>query len=623
MAFIGLLKSYFEILKNPFGIPEATFFEEVLEPRKMKFRHKVVAWFKTCYDMFDFADIDFEFILFTLLLVVLAYYLMRRIRFRNIYYRYVLGIPVMEEAAIPGSTLKPIAGLPSFQISLRKRSTFYSEHIGYAVRIGERTLVTPAHVWEKFRGDPYVELMGAKQSALVAYREPRSAKFLQDLVFVNIDAKTFSYIGSTKAEFEDKTHSMMNVSIAGPKGQTAGFVKPTDTFQYMYQYNGTTLPGYSGAPYYVGSRVYGIHLWSAADGTPKNYGHDAAYVKIEFDNLVTGEASQDERYDPERNAKYVADDYVSKKDIARQKAAVELFKKAFARGNLWADEMDEESSLTTDQAHVLSQFSKLKSEEAQQLVKILQGTATVQQQDNDGEEVEVACNSVIEQVEDNMLGQVAAVIAGAMENIDERFVKMEGKLQTVQADLIPLADRLAVVEQHAALIKPMQSQVDHVKALATQAYEEVREIRKVPLKAGKTTTPKPAPRSISPTVQFTEDKSAVKMVYCPIEGCNRLFMDMSAAQQHAATAPKHQDVKMVTESIKPEFIRVINRGQRNPIMVKAESAWKSDFTSGIKVKKANDFLGHRGKSPRRRSPNLTSILTQWPGKIAFINAQRK
>lgn len=55
--------------------------------------------------------------------------------------------------------------------------------------------------------------------------------------------------------------------------QTMGMVQPYDAFGYV-TYSGSTIQGFSGAPYYLGNTVLGMHIGSQA----QNLGYDGSYL---------------------------------------------------------------------------------------------------------------------------------------------------------------------------------------------------------------------------------------------------------------------------------------------------------------------------------------------------------
>lgn len=71
----------------------------------------------------------------------------------------------------------------------------------------------------------------------------------------------------------DDTFEM--VTISGGSKSSVGPLRPNRDFG-MLSYEGSTTNGFSGAPYYCGNRVYGIHIGHSS----VNYGYEIGYVEL-------------------------------------------------------------------------------------------------------------------------------------------------------------------------------------------------------------------------------------------------------------------------------------------------------------------------------------------------------
>ncbi|UXD80001.1 hypothetical protein [Lasius neglectus virus 5] len=111
-----------------------------------------------------------------------------------------------------------------------------------------------------------------------------------------------------KHEVTDNSGLFTNVSAWG--NSSMGLVKPHDAFGFVY-YSGSTTGGFSGAPYYVGNKVYGMHL----GGGGGNMGYDAAYISMliitdqeDSDDYIMQQIMNYSKYEVERSP-YDPDEY--------------------------------------------------------------------------------------------------------------------------------------------------------------------------------------------------------------------------------------------------------------------------------------------------------------------------
>lgn len=90
----------------------------------------------------------------------------------------------------------------------------------------------------------------------------------------------FSKLGLTSAQLNSSLLSRDMASYGQIVGtlkeqQSYGLIKSMSAFGYV-TYSGSTLAGFSGAPYYMGNRVLGMHIGAHGD----NMGYDSGYMAI-------------------------------------------------------------------------------------------------------------------------------------------------------------------------------------------------------------------------------------------------------------------------------------------------------------------------------------------------------
>lgn len=90
-----------------------------------------------------------------------------------------------------------------------------------------------------------------------------------------------------------KSGLLVQVSALGKR--SCGFLKTFEQFGFC-EYQGSTIKGFSGAPYFMNNQVYGMHL----GGAVSNLGYEAAFL----DALLVNE---EKVYDPEDSGEFIMD----------------------------------------------------------------------------------------------------------------------------------------------------------------------------------------------------------------------------------------------------------------------------------------------------------------------------
>lgn len=157
------------------------------------------------------------------------------------------------EAMRPGSKFID-KQIPAFQVEIYDSGLLYSTFVGYGVRIGNY-LVVPTHVHVCIRGE--MLLSTAKNSLVLSSSAIRSRLHSDTLYFPLTDTQ-WSGMGVQKATVPKNTVKTVLVSCAGREGVSSGMLLQTSMVG-IYSYTGSTIPGMSGAAYYAGNLVHGIH----------------------------------------------------------------------------------------------------------------------------------------------------------------------------------------------------------------------------------------------------------------------------------------------------------------------------------------------------------------------------
>lgn len=144
--------------------------------------------------------------------------------------------------------------------------------LGVAVRFPLNMLVAPDHVLCDIDSEDKMAFGSQKPFSL---RGKVRIPLATDLVGIILTEAEFSRIGVAECHVGHIQDTGAMVSIVGPdsKGTVAAMSNDKTQFGRVI-YNGTTLAGYSGAPYMSGNRVVGLHQL----GGPVNSGFSASFV---------------------------------------------------------------------------------------------------------------------------------------------------------------------------------------------------------------------------------------------------------------------------------------------------------------------------------------------------------
>lgn len=189
------------------------------------------------------------------------------------------------EARVPGSEF--VRGLPpKSQVEILAISMFSSKVVGYGARF-RNALVVPRHVVDNIRGYD------------IGVRGPNMTHILTEDCIPSIMASDLIYYRFSNEFWSKMGVGVMNsvtvgvrsaARISGPEGISSGWVAKRPEVG-MLQYTGSTDFGYSGALYFHGNVVYGMHTGSL-DGV--NSGYSSELIEMEVNKIVPEISTPDE-----------------------------------------------------------------------------------------------------------------------------------------------------------------------------------------------------------------------------------------------------------------------------------------------------------------------------------------
>lgn len=218
------------------------------------------------------------------------------------------------ESLITGSNFMP-GVLPECQVEILDAGILSDKFVGYGVRV-EDTLVVPIHVIE--RVDNLI-LRGKKSSACVP-KVYQSSLIVTDLAYLPLDASVWAELGTAKARISgDEAYTVLH--CIGRDGKSMGMARRS-TLLGMLVYEGSTLPGMSGAAYFRGQSVVGIHN-GVING--QNTGYSIVVAAFEIKRMMQGESKKNNTIVMEREVKskvkYSPTGEKGSKDDAKEKLA--------------------------------------------------------------------------------------------------------------------------------------------------------------------------------------------------------------------------------------------------------------------------------------------------------------
>lgn len=188
---------------------------------------------------------------------------------------------VQLEAMQPGSVFTP-AKIPECQVQVLIPGLLFDVHQGYGTRIGEY-LVTNAHV---IAGFPELVLRGPSGKKLMISPSFVRSRGSEDLVYVHLGLAIFAQLGAKSARASKATFQSGFATCVGPSGASTGRVSKS-TIRGKLIYEGSTVPGMSGAPYLMQGIFVGLHQGASGNN---NLGISYEVIRAEMPYLVQKEA---------------------------------------------------------------------------------------------------------------------------------------------------------------------------------------------------------------------------------------------------------------------------------------------------------------------------------------------
>lgn len=178
------------------------------------------------------------------------------------------------EKVRPESQFEPVKTLPGFQAPVWASSdgeTFFPK--GQCFRYHD-SLITARHVIEDMK---VIRVIGY-DGAYVDFPASSFEEMEVDATYVTVSPSDMSRLRLSSAKLASVVPANGIFCSATAYGQRSfGMVKPHTAFGYV-EYTGSTIGGFSGAPYYSGKTVFGMHV----GGDSKNIGFDITYIKAMF-----------------------------------------------------------------------------------------------------------------------------------------------------------------------------------------------------------------------------------------------------------------------------------------------------------------------------------------------------
>lgn len=182
------------------------------------------------------------------------------------------------EKMMAGSVLENAVSIPKFQCEIYGKvdanGPFYK--VGQGFRVGVR-LLTAYHVVDGYETLRIKTERGTHEFA-------NTFKYLEgDVAAIVLSEEVFSKLAMTSCKLNKealtKRQGVFAKATAFGK-QSMGLIEVYEAFGFV-SYKGSTVAGFSGAPYYANNTVFGMHI----GGHDTNMGHEAAYISMVLKDL--------------------------------------------------------------------------------------------------------------------------------------------------------------------------------------------------------------------------------------------------------------------------------------------------------------------------------------------------
>lgn len=175
--------------------------------------------------------------------------------------------------------------IPRYQIAIKQPGVWGDSHIGYGIRYGN-FLILPRHVFQDVGENMLLE--GRVGKKVILAPSMIQSRIVHDLGYIWLPDKAWVTLGVATATLA-KAANFPLVSCSGLEGSSSGMLRKSQT-KGIVVYNGSTVPGMSGAAYDGGNVCYGIHIGAAGSN---NIGVSSLALRIELKHIVAAESSED------------------------------------------------------------------------------------------------------------------------------------------------------------------------------------------------------------------------------------------------------------------------------------------------------------------------------------------
>lgn len=220
---------------------------------------------------------------------------------------YMMEIDFSPERMVMGSEFEKASTRPPFQaeIFVSKGEEFYMAGQGFMT---EGWFITANHVIE---GASQVRI----KTELDTLELPRKRfeEIEGDVAFLKLSNEEASRLGLRRAKLMGhgvRSNSGLFVKCQAFQKSSMGMLENHPAFGWV-SYHGSTVKGFSGAPYFVGNTVFGMHV----GGLKTNIGYDAAYLRMlvlsrleDSEEWLIKQAMKGKKFKYERNP-YDPDEY--------------------------------------------------------------------------------------------------------------------------------------------------------------------------------------------------------------------------------------------------------------------------------------------------------------------------
>lgn len=182
----------------------------------------------------------------------------------------LINLPFDCERMRPGSLLEAPAVMPSFQaeVWIRYDGGFSRSGQGFLTKFG---FVTAYHV---VAGVNEVQLRRGDKHIIMS--PERFIEVENDMAYAMLTSQEITALQISQGEMTNAIipkRSGVSVKITAFGQQSMGLLEKSSIFGVCY-YHGSTIKGFSGAPYYVGKKVYAMHFGASN----LNMAFEAAYI---------------------------------------------------------------------------------------------------------------------------------------------------------------------------------------------------------------------------------------------------------------------------------------------------------------------------------------------------------